>query len=114
MDRVSYSQAGTEIPALRVAIIHSPLKAEATENTNPFGLRFASSEDVVDDVAEDVCEALVPALIEVGEEFVVDTHEVEQGCVDVVQMGLVCSGRESEVVRLAVAGAALDACACHP
>ena len=71
-------------------------------------------EDFVDDVALDVGEAEVAAGVAVGEFFVIETEEMEDGGVEVVDVDAVLGGLESEVVGGAVDVAAFDAPACQP
>ena len=73
-----------------------------------------SGEDVADDVAVDIGETAVDAGGAEGELFVVDTHEVEDGGVEVVAPCDAFGGFAAEFVAAAVGGAWFDACAGEP
>ena len=73
-----------------------------------------SGEDGADDVAGDVGEAEVATGVAVGELFVIEAEEVEDGGVEVVDAGGVLGGAEAEVVGGSVDGAAADAAAGEP
>lgn len=60
-------------------------------------------------MAVDVCEPALEAVVVVGEAFVVETHEVKYGRVEVVDAGGVFFGFGAEVVTGAVAMAFFDA-----
>lgn len=67
------------------------------------------SENAFDDVAVDVCEATFEAVVVIGEAFVVEAEEVEDGGVEVVDGDGVFFGFGAKVVRGAVAVAFFDA-----
>ena len=71
-------------------------------------------EEVFDDVAVDVGEAEVAAGVGVGEFFVIEAEEVEDGGVEVVDGGDIDGGAAAEFVGLAIADAAFDTGAHHP
>ena len=68
----------------------------------------------MNDRSGDVCEAEVAAAGAVGELGVVDTHEVEDGGVDIVDVDGLVDDLPAEVVGGAVGHAALDAAAGEP
>ena len=78
------------------------------------GLKFDLREEVFDDVAVDVGEAEVAAGVGVGEFFVIEAEEVEDGGVEVVDGGDIDGGAAAEFVGLAIADAAFDTGAHHP
>ena len=73
-----------------------------------------SGNDVVDDVAVDVGQAEVAAVVAVGEPFVIQAQEVEDGGVEIVMRDAVLDGVHAEFVGGAVGDATLDAAARHP
>ena len=73
---------------------------------------LGSGEEVFDNVAVHVGEAEVAAGVVVGEAFVVEAEEVEDGGLEVVDVDLVLGDVEAEVVGFAV-GAGLGAAAGH-
>ena len=78
------------------------------------GLKFDLREEVFDDVAVDVGEAEVAAGVGVGEFFVIEAEEVEDGGVHVVHVDFVGDGVVAEVVGLAEGEAGFDAGAGEP
>ena len=78
------------------------------------GRRGGSGEDGVDDFAGDVGEAEAAAVVGVGELFVVEAEEVQDGGVEVVDVDLIDGGLVADLVGFAVADAAFDAAAGHP
>ena len=62
----------------------------------------ALGKNLSDDVAFDVGQTEVPARVAVGEAFVVEAEEVEDGGVQVVDVDFVLDGAEAEVVGRAV------------
>src|SRR6202035_4565828 len=74
----------------------------------------ASGDDVVDHVASDVGEAEVAAAGAEGQFGVVDAHQIEDSCVDIVDMCRFVDDLPAEVVGGAVGDAALDAAAGQP
>ena len=70
--------------------------------------------EVFDDVAVDVGEAEVAAGVAVGELFVIDAEQVEDGGVEVVDVHSIFNGVESDFVSGADDLSALDASAGHP
>lgn len=64
-------------------------------------------------MAVDVGESEVASSVAVGEFFVVEAEEVEDGCLEVVYVYAVFDGLESEFVGAAVDGSAFDAAACE-
>ena len=82
------------------------------------GLRrgAALGEQFFDDVAVDVGQAPVDAIVAHAELGVVDTEEVEDGGVDVVDLGGggAHEGFVSPLIALSSGDAALDAAAAHP
>ena len=65
-------------------------------------------------MAVDVGEAAVDAVLADGEAFVIDTHEVEDGGVEVVAVGGALEGLVAPFVALSVRGTSLNARAEHP
>ena len=59
-------------------------------------------------------QAEVSASVAVGEAFVVDTEEMEDGGVEIVDGDSVFDGPESEVIGGSVNGAAFDTATGHP
>ena len=72
------------------------------------------SEDGLNDVTVDVGEAIVAALEFIGELFVIDSEEVEEGGVEIVNVDGVFDGVKADVVGLAVGDAGFHAAASHP
>ena len=68
----------------------------------------------MDDVAVDVGQAEVAAVVAVGEPFVIETQEVEDGGVEIVMRDAVLDGVHAEFVGGAVGDPPLDAAARHP
>ena len=68
----------------------------------------ASDQNVLDHSTVDVSETLFAPLVEVGEPFVIQAHQVQDRGMDVVNMGAVDDRFETEFVSLAVADAAFD------
>ena len=52
----------------------------------------------MDDMSVDIGEAEIPAGVSVGEVFVVEPHEVQDGGVEIVNVHLVFDRRETEFV----------------
>ena len=75
---------------------------------------ITSRQDVLHDMAVDVGEAEVSAGVAVGELFVIETHEVENGGVEVVDVDFVFDGCEAEFVGGAVGHAAFDTATGQP
>ena len=75
---------------------------------------WVSGEEVADDAAADVGEAEVAAGVAVGEAFVIEAEEVEDGGVEVVDVDGVHGGAEAEFVGGSVGGAAFGAAAGEP
>ena len=71
-------------------------------------------QDLFGDGSVDVGEAEVAAGVAVGEAFVVEAEEMQDGGVPVVDVHLVVNGFVAVVVRHAVVHAAFDAAASHP
>lgn len=65
-------------------------------------------------MAMDIGEAEVAAAVAEGELLVVETHQVENGGVQIMDMDLLVNGGEAEFVGGAVGQATLDAAAGHP
>lgn len=78
--------------------------------------RFAvgSGEDGLDHVSGDVGEPVIASVVAVGEFFVVEAHEVEDGGVEVVDVDFVVGDADAVVVRGAVDDAGFDAAAGEP
>ena len=58
--------------------------------------------------------AFLPPLVEVGQMFVIETHQVQDGGVDVVHVRLVLYCLEAKFVGLTVLNSAFDPPARHP
>ena len=58
----------------------------------------ALREDVVHDIAENIREAKGPASVIEGQAFVVETEEVENGCVEIVHVHGILRDPETKVV----------------
>jgi hypothetical protein len=82
--------------------------APASESRGTLG------EEVFDHVAVDVGEAEVATGMGVGEFFVIEAEEVEDGGVHVMHVDLVLDGVVTEVVGFAEGEAGFDARACEP
>ena len=65
-------------------------------------------------MAVDIGEAEVSAGVAVGELFVVEAHEVENGGVEVVDVDFVFDGGKAEFVGGAVGETAFDTTSCKP
>ena len=77
-------------------------------------LRVILGEDGFDDGTSDVGEAEAAAVVGVGELLVIEAELVEDGGVDVVDVGFVDGGVVADFVGFAVAHAAFDAASGHP
>lgn len=64
--------------------------------------------------AVDIGQTEVSTSISVGEIFVIETEQVENGGVEIVDVDGIFDGFEAEIVGLAVLIAAADAATCHP
>src|SRR5262245_38605951 len=74
----------------------------------------ASDEDFFNDLAGDVRKPVLPAIVEVGQPFMVHAEEVEHGSMQVVHAGAILDGFITDFIGLAITGAAFDSGACHP
>ena len=72
-----------------------------------------SGDDWLDDISGDIGESEVAAGVAVGELFVVESEEVQDGGVEVVDMHAVVNGTKAEFVRFAPCHAATDTAACE-
>src|SRR3954451_1145022 len=70
-------------------------------------------QDRLDDLPRDVRQTVVPALEAVGQAFVVEAEQVEDGRLEVVDVDGVVADLVAEVVGAAVGGAGADAAAGH-
>ena len=68
----------------------------------------------MDDVSEHVREAIVTATVVIGESFVIDAEQVEDGGVEVVHVDFVSGDSGSEFVGFAMDDAALCASSRKP
>ena len=68
----------------------------------------------MDDVTVDISEAVVAAAVAVGETFVIDAKEVQDGGVEVVDVHFVFGNGGADVIRGPVGKAAFDAAAGEP
>lgn len=66
------------------------------------------------DITEDVRQSVVPSGMPVGQSCVIETEEMKNRCVQVVNMHPVFHGLETELVCRAVHRAAFDAPTGHP
>ncbi len=73
-----------------------------------------SRQDLVDHAAAEVGEAVVAAVVAVGEFFVIEAEEVEEGGVEVIHVDFVFDGFVAELIGGAVVDAGFDAAAGHP
>ncbi len=73
-----------------------------------------SAEDVFYDIPADIGQAVVAAAVAVGQLFVVDAHQVQDGGVEIVDVDFVFHGVPAEFVGRAVGHAAFDAAAGEP
>src|SRR5262249_33627441 len=71
-------------------------------------------EDAADDVTCRVGETKIAALVVEGQLLVVDSQEVEHGCVQVVDLNRILDDVVAEVIGLAVGDPRLGPAACHP
>src|SRR5438552_789196 len=112
------SGAAVNRASLSARATHRTKRTNKTERKGMRGVMSLggkrSGQDVLDDVSVDVRQALVAALMEVGQFLVIEAQAVQDGGVDVVDVGLVLDGLEAELVGGAVADAALDSAAGHP
>src|SRR5690349_472335 len=76
--------------------------------------RNCSSEDGIDHVAIDIRETIIAAVVTIREPRVVETHEVQDGGVQVVDVNFVLNSVPAEVVGRAMHHAAFHAAARHP
>ena len=74
----------------------------------------ALCENGLDHLSSDVGEAEAAAVVGVGEFFVIESELVENGGVDVVNVGFVDGGVVADFIRLAVADPAFDSASGHP
>src|SRR5438874_4987764 len=123
----SASQAGPSMPpvnsfsfvsgdALKSVSLSAAKARETRSRQNGMQRVFmvGSAQDVGDDVAINVGQTLVAALVEVGQFLVVQAETVQDGRVNVVNVGLLLDGLEAEIVGRAVTHAALDAASGQP
>src|SRR5690606_14830669 len=75
---------------------------------SPFSLVRLSAQNVVDDVAVDIGQAKVAAALKMGQRLVIDSHEMKQGGVEVVNVDLVFYRVVSELVGGPVVMPSLD------
>ena len=75
---------------------------------------LALSDDIVYDVTVNVGEAVVSSGVTIGELLVVESHEVWDGCVHIMDVDAVLDGRQSKFVGGAVAESFLHTAAGHP
>ena len=73
-----------------------------------------SRKDFGDDFAMDVGETAIGAVMAKGEFFVIDSQEVEDGCVEIVAIGPAGGCFPRPFVALAVSNPPFDACAGEP
>lgn len=65
-------------------------------------------KDFFHDVSVDIREAEVPTTVEIGEGFVIDAHEMEQGGVEIVDIDLVLHCVKTKIVRRSVVVSGFD------
>ena len=73
-----------------------------------------SRQDILHDMSVDIGEAKIPAGVSVGQIFVIQSHEVKNGGVEIMDMDLIFHGREAKLVGRTVGHAALDSSAGEP
>ena len=70
-----------------------------------------SGDKVVDDISVNVGEPEVAACVPVGQEFVIEAHEMEDGRMQVVHVNWILDGFEAELVGSSVDESSLGAAA---
>src|SRR5947209_1272319 len=75
----------------------------------PADCALASRHNPAYDFAVDIGQAVVAAAVAVGELFVIDAHEVEDGCMEVMDVDFVVIGVPAVIVGRAVGLSAFDA-----
>src|SRR5262249_41704082 len=73
-----------------------------------------SGEDFLNDAAADVSEAELPALEEIRQLLVIDPQEIQDGCLQVVNVDSAFHDIKTIIVRTSMHVARLDAAAAHP
>ena len=71
-------------------------------------------KEVLHDVSVDIGETEVPATVEIGEGFVIDSHEMEQGGVIIVNIDLIFHGIKTKIVRRPVVVTGFDSSSGEP
>src|SRR6516162_7557129 len=71
-------------------------------------------DDVLDEVSRDVCQPEIPAAVAVRQPGVVDAHQIQDGCMYIVDVNGLLDSLEAEVVGCAVYRAALDGASGEP
>ena len=72
------------------------------------------SKYIPDHVAKDIRQAEVPPLEAEVKPFVIDTHQVQHGGVDIMDWNRLFNGVVTELIRVTVTDTTLDATAGHP
>ena len=78
------------------------------------GRTATSGQDLVDHTATEIGEAIIAAVVAIGELFVIETEQVEQRGVKVVDVDFVFHGLVTELVGRSMMDSAFDAAAGHP
>ena len=65
-------------------------------------------------MAVNICQAAFDPVVVVGQFFVIDPHEVEHGCVEVVPMNRIFNRLPSDLIGLPIAVPGLHAAAGNP
>ena len=73
-----------------------------------------SRQDIFHDISVDIGKAEVSARVTVGQVFVIESHEVKNGSVEIMNMDLVFHGREAEFVGRTVGHTTFDSSAGEP
>ncbi len=68
----------------------------------------------MDDPPANVCQAFFPTLVKIGQQFVIESHQVQNRGVNIVQMSFVLNGFETEFVCCAIPQTAFDAGTSQP
>ena len=72
------------------------------------------TQDVLDDRSMDIGEAVITPTITVGECRVIETHEMQDRCMEIVHVDSIFHGRQAEFIRGTIAHTWLDTSAGHP
>ena len=86
----------------------------ANHDSLPAPSFFTSGNDVVHNFSVDVCQAKVTTAVTVRELFVVETHEVQYGGMEIVHVHAILYGGTAELVCRTVGESGFHSTAGHP